>query len=381
MSRLKYGRLAGARAVLGRWEKPNVTRKMSQVAEAAAWPHEAGRRTARADAQPTEIDPGPAGAARPAGTDRPAGAGGPAGTDGPAGNDRPSGTDRPAGTDRPSGTDGPAGTGDQRRPERIAAAAPGGGRSHPRTSYLVCSLPRSGSWLLGFALEDTGLAGHPYPFFCPRVMDYCTATWLLPPDAPIQHYIDAVIKNSMTPNGVLGVKIEWSDLLNLLDLARAGSPVAGRSERQILEELLGDVRIIYLERRDKLREVVSFCRALETREWSQPAGGQGGWPGGAPDFGRLDEFFDLLTAEDREWQEFFRRNGYEPLVVEYEEYTRNQDTFASAIRRVLGYLGIAVPDGFVPPQPRQQRQADEVTEEVVGQYRAWRARKGLAGQC
>ena len=141
----------------------------------------------------------------------------------------------------------------------------------PKTSYLICSLPRSGSWLLGFALEDTGLAGRPYPFFCPRVMDYVAATYSLPSPPPVRDYLAAVFKDSMTPNGVFGAKVEWFDLASLLELVTGEWPAeTGGNERSILEDLLGDVRVIYLERRDKVREVVSFYRALESQQWAQP---------------------------------------------------------------------------------------------------------------
>jgi trehalose 2-sulfotransferase len=247
----------------------------------------------------------------------------------------------------------------------------------PSTSYLICSLPRSGSWLLSFGLEDTGLAGHPYPFFCPRVMDYCAATYALPSPPPVRDYIDAVVGQSVTPNGVFGAKIEWFDLENLFALVRDewGTDPAGR-ERSILADLLGDVRIIYLERRDKVREAVSFCRALETREWAKPAAGAPARPAGDPDFKRLDELFDLLVTEDAAWRDFFGRNGFEPLTLVYEEYSASQQSFGAAIGEALSHLGIRAPAGFVPPQPRQQRQSDELSEDIVRRYRARRA--GLA---
>jgi LPS sulfotransferase NodH len=245
--------------------------------------------------------------------------------------------------------------------------------TRPSTSYLICSLPRTGSWLLSFGLEDTGLAGHPYPFFCPRVMDYCAATYSLPSPAPVRDYIDVIAEQSLTPNGVFGAKIEWFDLENLFALVRDewGLDPSG-DERATLEDLLGDVRVIYLERRDKVREAVSFGRALETRQWAQPADDGAARPAAGPDFARLDELFDLLIDEDTKWKQFFSRNGYEPLTVTYEDYSASAGSFAATIREVLDYLGVAVPAGFEPPGPRQQRQSDESSEDAVRRYREHR---------
>jgi LPS sulfotransferase NodH len=97
------------------------------------------------------------------------------------------------------------------------------------------------------------------------------------------------------------------------------------------------------------------------------------WPDGEPDFGRLDELFDLLAAEESEWKQFFKRNEYEPLTVVYEEYTCNVQSFGSTVREILHFVGIGVPDGFTPPEPGQKQQSDEVTEEIVQRYRARRA--------
>jgi LPS sulfotransferase NodH len=118
---------------------------------------------------------------------------------------------------------------------------------------------------------------------------------------------------------------------------------------------------------------VSFWRALETREWAHPSGDEAVWPDGGPDFGRLDELFDLLAAEESEWKQFFKRNEYEPLTVVYEEYTCNEQSFGSTVREILHFVGIGVPDGFTPPEPGQKQQSDEVTEEIVQRYRARRA--------
>jgi LPS sulfotransferase NodH len=251
----------------------------------------------------------------------------------------------------------------------------------PEKSYLVCSLPRSGSWLLSFALEDTGLLGQPYPYFCPRVLDYCSATWFLPSPPPLHDYIDAIMKNSTTADGILGAKIEWFDLVNLMELAgNEWSVDTTGQERQVLEELLGDVQLIYLERRDKVREAVSFCRALETREWARPADNSTSWPDGEPDFEWFDEVFDLLMKEDTEWAQFFQRNGYQPFRVEYEEYTRDQHSFGTTVLGILEYLGVSVPAKFVPPQPRQRRQSNDTSEEIVRHYRQWRSRNDSAAE-
>ncbi len=38
-------------------------------------------------------------------------------------------------------------------------------RVPPRRSYLICSVQRSGSWLLCHALQDAGVLGEPAEYF------------------------------------------------------------------------------------------------------------------------------------------------------------------------------------------------------------------------
>src|SRR5262249_56036499 len=39
----------------------------------------------------------------------------------------------------------------------------------PSSSYFICTLPRSGSWLLSEGLEKTGIAGRPREYFEPKL--------------------------------------------------------------------------------------------------------------------------------------------------------------------------------------------------------------------
>jgi LPS sulfotransferase NodH len=92
-------------------------------------------------------------------------------------------------------------------------------------SYAICALPRSGSTLLSWALDDTGVAGHPREYFGPRKASAYAQQWGLPTHRSMLSFLHAMTEASMTENGIFGLKIHWYDFVRLLDSA-SGQAVA-----------------------------------------------------------------------------------------------------------------------------------------------------------
>src|SRR5438270_3529957 len=79
----------------------------------------------------------------------------------------------------------------------------------PRILYLICTLPRSGSWLLAEALHSTGIAGRPREYFAPEAKDSFTQQWRLPATSSYIDFIEAAMRTGTTSNGVFGAKTHW----------------------------------------------------------------------------------------------------------------------------------------------------------------------------
>ena len=75
----------------------------------------------------------------------------------------------------------------------------------PRTCYLICSAPRSGSHLLSTLLTDTLLAGHPQEHFNPWHMGDADDEF---PDELVYDagYVQGLFEKYTAPNGVFGTK-------------------------------------------------------------------------------------------------------------------------------------------------------------------------------
>jgi LPS sulfotransferase NodH len=125
-------------------------------------------------------------------------------------------------------------------------------------------------------------------------------------------------------------------------------------------------------RRDKVRQAVSLWKAIQTEAWRGDANPNEH----RPEYHQaaLDHLVHMLADHDAHWESFFGRTGIKPLVIEYERDL--QDGGEQATRRVLRHLDLSVPPDWASPET-MSRQADEVSERWVAQYRE-RANAALA---
>ena len=121
-----------------------------------------------------------------------------------------------------------------------------------RVSYMVCSVPRSGSSLLCELLCNTEVAGAPTEFFDPELMRRFRERWGA---TSFDDYIAKLLSKKTSPNGVFGIKVHWRQLHDLL----------GSSDPA---QLFPGLRYVHIRREDVLRQAVSWVRALQTNQWA-----------------------------------------------------------------------------------------------------------------
>jgi LPS sulfotransferase NodH len=250
----------------------------------------------------------------------------------------------------------------------------------PTLSYIICCVPRTGSWLLSETLQSIGVAGRPREYFDPATQHRFLRLWGMPPNAPFAHYLDRMKQEGTTSNGVFGVKVHWYQFEDLMLKLRDSPGLPGMPSGGHLAKVLPALRYIYLTRRDKMRHAVSYARASETKLWWEidPLMGPTRCVlARTPrfDVARFDRMLYKIREHERNWRQYFEQHGIAPLRVYYEDLARDH---AGETRRVLDYLGIPLPATTTIERPRLRKQADGLSELWVAQYRKITQRRRAA---
>jgi LPS sulfotransferase NodH len=190
--------------------------------------------------------------------------------------------------------------------------------------------------------------------------------------ASAAEYFEKALVAGTTPNGVFGAKVLWhqfEDLLVKLRLIQGN----GLSDLELLRRTFPDLRYVFLTRRDKIRQAVSYDRAIRSGVWwsiSANADQQTSAPPSVPTppfaFEKSEDWVTRRREFESNWHRHFKRIGVEPFEVAYEDLAESCE---STVHAILRSLDLPMSEGRKVAPPRLRKQADEVTEEWVRRYR------------
>ena len=200
-----------------------------------------------------------------------------------------------------------------------------------KLKYLILSLPRTGSTMLGSALESTGLAGVPVEYFNPHHLKALTQPISL---AVLQDYFRAVVSRRTTANGVFGMKLHLKQFAALFMKDGQVLP-AGQ------QFLTSFDRTISITRRDKVAQAMSQLTAFRRQNWNSNRPEDEG----KQSYGYTREDVPALLDSMREavvgemyWEKLSGDFGLTPLKIVYEDMCERPD---EVYQQVLAHLGIS----------------------------------------
>ena len=208
--------------------------------------------------------------------------------------------------------------------------SPPTGWKPPGKTLIIATLQRSGSTLLCEKMRSTGVLGNPEEYFnreekTPTV-ERC-----------------ARIAASATPNGVAATKLFPSHFYEL-----------SRDIR--LTEWFPDPVWIYLERRDRLGQAISWAKAWQDGAWTSKSAAVKNAEYSA--YG-IDFALAQIAIGTGRWTSFFARTGIEPLRLFYEDTLDDFDSISQRIGLLAG-LDAPVPrEGKVSLSPQRNEESDE----------------------
>jgi LPS sulfotransferase NodH len=234
----------------------------------------------------------------------------------------------------------------------------------PKLSYFICCTPRSGSYLLAEALTNTGLAGRPAEYFTALLDPWHEGFRLEDFKAALQPIID-----QGTESEIFGSKLMWPWFGDLLVKLAPLSRREGVSLADLVAEIFPDPHYIMLTRRDKVRQMISFGRAIWTNVWrSTEAQNQRGRVEDLRlDPRAIDEQAQAIYEAEALFAQYFAQYGITPFPVVYEDLV---DRYEETAVEVLDFLGISHPANIEFGPRVLQRQWDAASDELLKQYYA-----------
>lgn len=243
-------------------------------------------------------------------------------------------------------------------------------------AYVICTSPRSGSTLLCKLLTATGVAGRPGSYFNrPSVADWLAYFGLPPGPAGDEREILGTVFRAATEKGrdgtgVFGLRLQRHSFDFFTDKLAVLHPTP-QGDAARFHAAFGRTLFIHLTRLDKIEQAVSYVKAQQTGLWHRAPDGtelERLSPPSAPvyDAERLCACVKQITDADRDWEDWFAREGIAPLRLTYEALSADPP---GTLRQVLEALGAdrKAADGVVPGVARL---SDETSRDWTARLRA-----------
>jgi LPS sulfotransferase NodH len=236
----------------------------------------------------------------------------------------------------------------------------------PSLCYWLCATPRSGSTALCHALAATGAAGRPGEHLSLQNRERALAEF---GGRSFPELLEHVQQATTTPNGVFGLKVMSGGYLESL-LGEVQNLHRDASLAKALADAFPDLRLVFLTRRNKVRQAVSHWRAIQSDLWHLPREGQTKLPReDAYRFEAVDTLVHDIVMREAAWQGFFDQIDRRPLTIAYEDFAATPET---VIRHVLDYLGLEPAAGWRLGELPLRPIADVLSESWVQRYRSER---------
>ncbi len=228
----------------------------------------------------------------------------------------------------------------------------------PDRTYLLASVPRAGSTYLSHLLWRTGCLGAPLEYlnfepagpygFASNSPETQRKLWR------------SVLRRRCSPNGVFGLKAFPPQLEQLQ-----------RKKPALLEEVLatmlpqgGSRRVVYLRRRDRLAQTVSYARANLSGIWRKE---QEAVDGPVLEYSEeaLEAAESGIAVQEAGWEQMFAELKIEPLTVWHEDAVADG---AAVARAVADYVGVAIDPAAAVDVPPIEKQSEGNSREWAERY-------------
>ena len=245
----------------------------------------------------------------------------------------------------------------------------------PYDAYIICTSPRSGSTLLCDLLTSTGICGQPRSYFHrPSLSAWLDAHNLPsiegePHLATLKRVFDAAIRSGRAGGKLFGLRLQQHSLEFFLDQMRVFDPDA-ESDAERIHAVFGRTAFIYLTRRDKIAQAVSYAKAEQTGLWHRAPDGreiERLAPHADPRYNAtaLRDQVRQFDEQDRRWRTWFETQAISPTLLTYQHLSSDPQ---GGLALCLEALGLD-PSAALSIKPGVGKLADKTSEQWAVQLR------------
>jgi trehalose 2-sulfotransferase len=231
--------------------------------------------------------------------------------------------------------------------------------------YIIAATPRTGGHLLCELLASTEICGRPHEYVLLKNEHIWRNSYGC---RTRQEYRAYYLQRGWSANGVFGAKLTWWQFCELT-AELGGEPLLNSPNRaSVIERTFGCCRYIFLRRRDRVRQAISYFRARQTQRWSSKTASKKSPAAEVFDVDALDELMRAISLGESCWLAYLSELGVNYLSLFYEDLVHAPRMW---VAQILGFVGVHHQWAGIC-RSELQRQSDEVTEEWVRRYKALR---------
>ena len=226
----------------------------------------------------------------------------------------------------------------------------------PVMTYMVASIPRSGSTYFLLKLWEAGCLGAPMEYANFPIQAQMMKRLGCEGD-PISFW--AKVRRCRTgPNGVYGYKMFMTNFLNI-----------SRNYPELLDSIVPD-HVVYLTRDDIAGQAISYAKATQTRTW---------FAGGLKkvettyDFDLIRSCEHSILSQRQFWENVFSMTGTSVHRVTYEGLLKDVE---GTVRSIREFMGLSEQASERLDIPFIEKQRDEESEKWREMYECEVAMKG-----
>lgn len=233
----------------------------------------------------------------------------------------------------------------------------------PVGTYMLATIPRSGSTYCAIRLWQTGLLGAPMEYLNFRIMGdlfhrlgyVADQEGHIPPEQVSDYWSD-VQRLRTSSNGMFGYKMFTS---NYVEIAK--------KYPDFLQQITPNY-VIYLIRRDLVGQGISYSRAQRSKVWFADVNNT---PDIGYDYAHIKQCIKAIEGQRQCWEDVFRYTGVEPIRIFYEDLMALEST---TVESVLAAMGIKEDPSRVVDIPMIKRQTGGLSKDWRERFLEDRAR-------